>query len=462
MQKEKLYLREEYIKKIENNGIVLSDLIKFILNKWKMILILCAVFFLGCIAIAFLGEDKTEDVLPQEELPVQLTEAQQKRVNDTITENEKINKELEVLEEDENTLAYMNIDAYKCHVNTLQYLINSEELGGEIYEAYRTYTISGLKKSIDDKLGGELVNPSDLVTEIGNLTQADNQAILKDKKSYVLVFKIVAADADTNTKITDVVRNALEEYHKRLVSVMGKHELILLSESSYVGNDEVTKQRQAELEEKIEAKKARIINNENSLDESEREALKQLKNKDDNIKDETDASVTKKEKSVIWYFIALAICLILSCIIVACYYLFVFGSRLKNGEEIMTIFDLPYIGEVSKRDLKADISRLKDEIKGMCLEVKSGELFISVMTNMRDIEEYFDQVRDELRQNNLEILFGHNISDDFESMKMIRRCKNMILIVEEGKTGYKSIDSVLQRCDNWGVNIIGVINISNK
>ena len=45
---------------------------------------------------------------------------------------------------------------------------------------------------------------------------------------------------------------------------------------------------------------------------------------------------------------------------------------------------------------------------------------------------------------------------------MIRRCKNMILIVEEGKTGYKSIDSVLQRCDNWGVNIIGVINISNK
>lgn len=257
-KKDYIYVRN-ILKKIENNGIVLSELIKFVLNKWKIILILCAVFFLGCVVITFLGEDKTEDVLPQEELGAQLTETQQKKVNDIIIENEKINKDLEVLEEYEDTLAYMNIDAYKCHVNTLQYLINSEELGGEIYEAYRTYTISGLKEIIDDKLGGEFVNPSDLVIEIGNGSQVDNQAIFKDKKSYVLVIKVVAADADMNTKLTDVVRNALEEYHKRLNSVMGKHELILLSESSYVGNDEGTKQKQIELEEKIKEKKITLL-----------------------------------------------------------------------------------------------------------------------------------------------------------------------------------------------------------
>ncbi len=460
MQKERLYLREEYIKKIENNGIVLSELIKFVLNKWKIILILCAVFFLGCVVITFLGEDKTEDVLPQEELGAQLTEIQQKKVNDIIIENEKINKDLEVLEEYEDTLAYMNIDAYKCHVNTLQYLINSEELGGEIYEAYRTYTISGLKEIIDDKLGGEFVNPSDLVIEIGNGSQVDNQAIFKDKKSYVLVIKVVAADADMNTKLTDVVRNALEEYHKRLNSVMGKHELILLSESSYVGNDEGTKQKQIELEEKIKEKKDYIINNENLLNEDEKMFLEQLKDKDNNnIKDEPVVSVKKQGKSIVWYVMALIICVILSCIIVACYYIFIFGNRLNDSEEIMTIFDLPYIGEVSKRNLEADVSELKDEIKSMCLESASGELFVSVMTNMGHIEDYFDKIKNELVQYKMKLLFGNNISEDFESMKTARRCKNMILIFEEGKTRYKSIDSVLQRCDNWGINIIGVINI---
>ena len=95
----------------------------------------------------------------------------------------------------------------------------------------------------------------------------------------------------------------------------------------------------------------------------------------------------------------------------------------------------------------------------MCLESASGELFVSVMTNMGHIEDYFDKIKNELVQYKMKLLFGNNISEDFESMKTARRCKNMILIFEEGKTRYKSIDSVLQRCDNWGINIIGVINI---
>lgn len=457
MQKEKPYFRE----KIEYNEIDLVAVLKFILIKWKVLLILCAVFYLGAIVIILFKENKAEVQIEQNvsqtESEKQLTETQQKKIDGIIKKRE----ELEVLEKYKNTLAYMNIDPYMCNINTLQYLISSEELGEEVYEAYKTYSTSGLKKIINERLGKEIVNPSDLVTEISNHIREDI-AFSENNKSYTLDIKIVSSDKDTNDKITDIVKAALEEYHKHLVSVMGKHELILLSENNYIGSDESIKQKQSEFVRIIEEKEAWIFNRENALDSDEKEALEKWNEANTNTKDAVAIVPEKQKKSITWYIVVLAVCLVMSCAIVGCYYVFAFGNKLKNGEEIMSIFELPYIGDISKADLQASIFRLEDEMKSMCLKTKSEEVFISSMANMRNIEEYFDRLKMELDQSNVKLLFGNGISDSFDAMKIARRCKNMILIFEEKRTDYQSIDSVLQRCDNWGINIIGVINICHR
>lgn len=466
MRRENLYPREEYIRKIENKELSLIELAKFVLVKWKLVMILCVIFFGGWILTDVIMNSRINNDLPPaseqestEEQQIELTEDQQKKIHDIIKQKEEVEK----LENYRNTLAYMSIDPYTCNVNILQYLISGDGLGGEIYEAYRTYAgTGGLKKVVDENLGEEIANPSDLVSVISNQLQVEKQEFFKDRKSYVLILKIVTTDANMNNEITDVVKDALEKYHKYLSSVMGKHDLIMLSESSYWGSDSDIKQAQSELISEIEEKKARINNNESILDDNEKEFLEQLKNNNsyNNNEEEVVIPVEKQGKSIIWYILVLVICGGISCLIVSCYYLFVFGSRLKSGEEIMSIFDLPYIGDISKKDLETSVFSMKDEIESVCLEIKEKNIFISVMSNVSNIKESFNTIKDKLEQNNLVITFGGNISENNESLKMARLSKNIVLVFEEGKTTYSSVDSVLQRCNNWGINIIGVINIS--
>lgn len=457
MQRENIYLRDEYIRKIENKELSLIELVKFVLVKWKLVLIICVVLYLGWVMGELILNNRTNSSLTQvsEE---ELTKDQQEKIYDIIEQKE----ELEKLKEYKSTSACMNLDPYACHVNTLQYLISEEQEGREIFEAYRTYAeTGGLKKAIDGKLGSEIVSPSDLVSVTGNQLQIEKLEIF-ESPSCVLVLKIVTEDDAMNQKITDVVKNALEEYYKHLSSVIGKHDLILLSESNYVGIDNDIKQAQSDLDREIKEKDVQIKDNENGLSDSEKNLLKQLENDKERTEDEKAVPVKKQGKSIIWYFLILFICITVSCILFVCYYLFIFGSRLKDGEEIMSIFDLPYIGEISKKDLKTSVLRLNDEIESMCSEIKEESIFVSAMTNVDNMEECFSTMKDKLGRNGVEMLFGDNISESADSMKTARDCKNMILIFEERKTTYASIDSVLQRCNNWGIKVIGVMNISNK
>lgn len=441
-----MYLRDEYMKRIENSRIDIYGLACYVVKKWKNILLLSAIIFVFA-ALVIIPRYNKKNAARNLNVAETLSEEEQLRVDSALG----LYSELEEMDDYKRKSMYMNMNAYECYIGTLQYRVSEKH-----HSTYESFVkAGGLKKIIEDKFGAEIVSPSDLITVSGsNILRVGNSSGEDENDESDLCIKITTDNEELTGKMMSVAKDAIIEYQKKIKELLGSHILILLSEDIYVGVDEDIKKGQSDFEIELDRKRTHIFNLENKLSSTEKAALNSIKN-DESIVVPTEQK--SKDIPLVLFAALIFLSVAFSCLLVACYY--ILNNKIKSGKDIVTFFDIPYLGEVSKISKKTELDIIGTEIEFMISEKNMDALFFGFAGKIKNVEGCIETLKVGLNEKNIECVFGKNIESDIASMRAAKECRNIIIVFGINKTSYDSIDILLQKCMNWKLNVVGAIGV---
>lgn len=444
-----MYLRDEYMKRIENSRIDIYGLIWYVIKKWKSILLMSAIFFVLVSLVAIPRYNK-KSAAQDSNVAETLSEEEKLRVDSTL----RLYSELEEMDEYKSKSMYMNLNAYECHIGTLQYRVNEKHLS--TYESF--IKDGGLKKIVEEEFGSEVVRPSDLVIIPDNNMMPGNSNNRDDDivNDHNLCIKVTTDNEELTERMMSVVKSSVAEYQKKLTGLIGTQELTLLSEDMYVGVDENVKVGQSNFEIELDRKRTHVFNLENKLTSTEKAALNSIKN-NGGIVENTE----QKTKSIPIVLLAAIVFLsvVFSCLVIACYY--ILNNKIKSGKDMVTYFDIPYLGEISKNSKKAELDILETEIEFLSSERDIETFFFGLVGRMKNAESCLEALKADLTEKKIGCILGKNVESDIASMKAVKECKNIIIVFGIDQTSYDAIDTLLQKCMNWKINVVGAIGINN-
>lgn len=443
---ENLYSSKQYTDRMENREIDLLEILKYMLEKWKVLLLSCVVLFLVFGTLAFFISSRpaiTKD---------DLTKKQQKEVDKAL----ELYEELDDMEKYEATSVYMKLNPYECNITTLQYLITDYNAAGNAFNMYKAFADSGsLKKIIEDKLGNEIENPSELVSYSAYEKSLLGENNDDTKLSQVISVKIVAADEEMNSKITQIVKDSFEEYRTYLQTVVADHDMQMLSEDNYVGTDQGILDFKDSFVLKMKDKQNQITEMESKLESEEKEVAEQLR---DAQKDQEEIE-PKNDNSLLKYLILAAMMSVFfPCVIIVIYYLVKYENKIKNGRELTYVFGLPCIREIKNKGNQEEKAVVQEEIEILCSRAGQDHWYLSLLTDSKSVEDYMESISENLREKKMGLTLGGNVAEDIESMKKVQEYKKIVLVCENRKTAYSSIYNVIQKCREWGIEAEGVVN----
>lgn len=442
-----MYTKDLYIQKVENRGIDILELFKYILKKWKKICgISIVLFVLLSLAICYKFRQNSNEQVNVEKTQVimeQLSEEQQTRVKNVL----KLYDRLDNIEDYKDNSAYMQLNAYNSKVTTIQYFVSASSKRNEntAYELYLNYIKQGdFKEKLQEELGDEVNKPADLVILWNGYYNASEGNDL-DKK--VLTLRINAPSEKLNEQIKTIVKESMNEYQLNVEKYVGKHNLEIISESTFEGLDDLVREKQEGIERSIDEKGQQILRLENQLTEEEKTVLDQERG----LAETEKVEITKNSRQDFPYkqlLAALLISIFVACGIYVLFYLL--NNTLKNGKEILKYFDISCI-EIKKGKKK---ELVRKEVELLCKTSNARSVFISCLKGVEDkvgLQEILSPIPDTV------LILGESIYDDLDAMEKAKDCGNMILAAKTNATSYSSILEALQKCESLGINVIGAI-----
>lgn len=341
----------------------------------------------------------------------------------------------------------MQLNAYNGRTTTIQYFVSasSEKNENIAYELYLNYVEQGdFKEELQKELGSEVNKPEDLVVLWNNYYNASEENDL-DKK--VLTLRINAPDEKLNEQIKTIVKKSMNEYRLNVDKFVGKHDLIIISESTFGGLDNLVREKQEEIERSIDEKRQQILRIEDRLTEKEKAVLNQERSFIETGKEE----ITKNSGQDFPYK-QLLVALLLSIFAVCgiCVIFYFFNNKLKSSQEVSKYFDISCI-EIKKGKNK-DIVR--KELELLCKTFNAKSIFVSCLEGVEDkagLQEIFPSIPDTA------LILGKSVYDDVDAMEKAKNCENMIFVAKTNATSYNSILEALRKCEDLGINVVGAI-----
>lgn len=439
-----MYTREEYIKRIDNNRIRVFDLLKYCIKKWKLLAGVFCISFIVCIVFIFIAYRK-EPVAPQALEMDSLSVEQRERVDSAL----RMYQELENIDAYKREAIYMDINAFDCNITMLQYLISPQNVSdeAELYELYANFIKNGrLNTALEEKLGERMKHPADLVSLIEkNVTDG-----LVISNQHILCIKVVSSDEESSGEIIEVIKQAMEDYRGELLTEFNEHDLKLISQDSYQGTDYDIRDKQDNLIEDSERKRRLLSDLQDLLSEEEKIVLESEKG---DVDEKEEPALKSSKFSWIYIIIAIFASGIIACGFVVFYY--VYCNRIKLRQEMVTLFDVPVLGEISGKMKDEELEVFGRELELYCLGSKEKEAFISQLEN--DGQDKLEFMKKALDNSEFKLTIGGNICKDPEAAKEAVACKNLILVYQLDKTTYRDLDALFQKCSNYGINVMGAI-----
>ena len=276
-----MYSKEQYMEKIENREVTISDLLKYNMKQWKKIaLISVVIFILISVAIVFKYRAGLKDGMEEQQETVsvsmqELTSAQQENIKEVL----KYYKDLKTMEDYFMDSTYMSINAYNSRIYTSQYLVSSS-VKGEAYKAYELYVNyinnGALKEEIEKTFSDNIKNVSDLIDLSVDNSYRQEERFKIDR--FIINIRVNTPDEKISAEIMEMIKQKLDEYQQEVVNgLIKEHELKVLEESNFSGQDENVREKQASVESSMNDKRIYISGLESLMSEEEKAVLEQEK-----------------------------------------------------------------------------------------------------------------------------------------------------------------------------------------
>lgn len=460
-----MYSKEQYMEKIENREVTISDLLKYNMKQWKKIaLISVVIFILISVAIVFKYRAGLKDGMEEQQETVsvsmqELTSAQQENIKEVL----KYYKDLKTMEDYFMDSTYMSINAYNSRIYTSQYLVSSS-VKGEAYKAYELYVNyinnGALKEEIEKTFSDNIKNVSDLIDLSVDNSYRQEERFKIDR--FIINIRVNTPDEKISAEIMEMIKQKLDEYQQEVVNgLIKEHELKVLEESNFSGQDENVREKQASVESSMNDKRIYISGLESMMSEEEKAVLEQEKLKikgQEELKSKREESAESTDGSKIPLVILIVFSLIASFIFVICMFsLYYFtNNKLKNRNEIVRFFDIPYIGMIKISPNASENKSVCKEIEILCRAKKIKDVFVSCIASVPeqlDLKALLSDITE------VKTDIGPDISSNIAALESAKESKNVIIAVKYDSTSYGEIVEVLQKCEYLNIDVIGAVSI---
>ena len=435
------------------------------MKQWKKIaLISVVIFILISVAIVFKYRAGLKDGMEEQQETVsvsmqELTSAQQENIKEVL----KYYKDLKTMEDYFMDSTYMSINAYNSRIYTSQYLVSSS-VKGEAYKAYELYVNyinnGALKEEIEKTFSDNIKNVSDLIDLSVDNSYRQEERFKIDR--FIINIRVNTPDEKISAEIMEMIKQKLDEYQQEVVNgLIKEHELKVLEESNFSGQDENVREKQASVESSMNDKRIYISGLESLMSEEEKAVLEQEKLKikgQEELKSKREESAESTDGSKIPLVILIVFSLIASFIFVICMFsLYYFtNNKLKNRNEIVRFFDIPYIGMIKISPNASENKSVCKEIEILCRAKKIKDVFVSCIASVPeqlDLKALLSDITE------VKTDIGPDISSNIAALESAKESKNVIIAVKYDSTSYGEIVEVLQKCEYLNIDVIGAVSI---
>lgn len=459
----------------DEREISISELWWYVISKWKWLVVGMAVgaILFGAYGAysAYKANEAARANVPKEYTMEDLTPEEQAEVEELVEDYEHYKAAAEKLEK--NYL--MNIDYNGVTQNLVTYYIDTDYSYNylEVKEDYAE-TLVALYKTY---LNGDEVHSKIMELEIKELDEIDI-VFLCSISNEGCVLKIgVTADEDWSDEISDVLAEAIEEYHSVATELVGEHKLVKLGKDKIITGSEIVRNGQIfkkstvdTLLARIEEKKSRF--NEIQIDVYQKEIEGQVLNETGN---EVAQQTVEEESLISFKYILFGVCGGIVVVILVAILIYLSSRKIKSMNEIVQVYNLNIIGKIIRDDVtKNRLSKKIYGIKTMANEDEQQSYVADIIASKCDKEGIKElticssinagtvticDIANKIQKKGISCKFVNNIDYDRESLAESLNSGNVLIAEFLNVTTRNDLEAEIEICDNLLINILGMIVI---
>ena len=512
MQNENAVMREREIS--------LVDLCVEVLLRWRVIVVVMLIGGILLGAFSYIQSSRTaasrraqlesQELLKEQEAQMSGEEleewqnANKQQLEEALTESQIANVNSAIMYEQlledkaiyQEQSVFMQMDPFRVPRAELTFLIVSDDLE-------RTYNI--------EKVYEDLVTSVDLfayVQETCGIESPVNELISLERTSYdqlqgsdTVRVSVLYSDEDTCRTMADAIVKYVQEQGKKLQSVLGEHEVELISQAygMVMNEDVLTKQRNCEsdimtLVNNAVKLKSAFTDEEwyyyNYLVEGKAAANPDADVLEDG-EDVTDAETAAEESvsgltsvtpGVSIKFVILGMVLFAFIYVFAFFLLYILNNKLRAGDSLQELYNISQLGTVTGGEKKKKFLGVIDEwilklrYRGQHrFDTEEAINLAAVATKMAVKKQGLDrvclmgcdvtgatmktceQIRESLSADGVSVQILSNVLYDAEVMEALGEAQGAVLVETAGSTLYEEVVRELQLLNRQNITVLGGI-----
>ena len=454
----------------------LIDLMKFILKKWRLLVLVMLILSLlmgGYKVVSNIKYNHTvssQDVTTDEDL-------WNRYINNTSLSASQIDELKSAIALDEKMVEFNNTelmkysDSNKSMISSaiIQYSIEIEADGKDSYEVGNMVMYALTQYALKGGMATQIFNDgynAQNVEEISSMIQFEyslpqrNESENRNMTLIPFYISCNASEDDTALALVERVKPLVQEYIGKFKKY-GSFTLTITDEYIAEVKDESFQQKYSSkvseyntMNDQLTRKTASFVDEQkaifNLITGKNRFALT-----DPNVTTRIASSGENKTIPVLSGVIKRGVLgalvgLFLVCGLYSCVY--VFNGTIKTKDEIENIYDLFVIGEMN--DGKAILGT---KIKSACEKNNKNKVGILTSTKDKVLQQNIQDLADELRKDGIDCEVVEGNIDQKENFEKILSLGELIAIEEQYVSKRSELDNLLGLCDRYGINLQGVI-----
>lgn len=470
--------------------IILGDIVWKIVMGWRFILIFTIVLSLlaaGAEGLRYrLAYVQYEDALEEQALTLlQEKESADEKYVFSEKENEEIQNALLIERFIGENRRYiqnsilMDLNAYEVPKLRMQYYVNLKSDYDEDTELDHKMAIINAYQSlvISSALSQKFVNDLELNIERLYIEELISYGISDGGNGFYI--EVVFYDENTLLGMADIIKNELEDLSVEINNDIEPHTLVLLLDEVKVTMDAKIADRQSREASRIFSYQSQLNTAKANMTEEQLAVLNASVELLENNDEAQPTSIVEPTYNYRTIILSAIVGILLAVIWLM--FRWIFAGKLQSCIELEDIYGMRLLGVVEAADKQKGkvylkLKQLKNRGKRILPEKENLELIVSNIelfcknnglnliyitgSELEKVDEHImNDIKAHLQDSGFQVSTGENICYDAKSLKEINNMDGVVIVEQEGVSGYEEIEREILAILEQKVTVIGCVGV---
>lgn len=493
-------LRDWEINKMDNQkmkkseiDIEIKDLLWELVRKWRVIVIMAIICAVGLAAYQYRIDMNKTDVVVVKKTQEELEKAMSVQDISEVTGAVNLLNQLGEKSAYMDASVLMQINPYEEDAVLLQYVIEAEQAEEVFAKAYHAYIEDGyLAQTLAGGMGLEALYVDELISVVEDSTdmyvysdtmdESIQMTIENSNADTCITVKICGLDESATAEMAKNVKTTLNGYSSILSREIGEHQLKLIEETACVLVDNAL----AELQNRNATAIKTISNNIDKMkNEMTGDQITLYTYRVTGVTQSENSTVTAPLEKVVSISVKHAVIGAIVGVVLACgiiLVLYVFSAKLRNSDEIKTLYHAKVLGQVENPQKKKSIFAFVDKFianvqSGGKKELSYEQAVQMICTNIaidckkneqkkvyltgsileQIPQQILEDIAKQCKEKGIQIVKGDAIAYNAEALEDLELIGTVVFLEKKRTSFYDEIYKEILLCRENGIQVMGIV-----